>query len=197
MTSGTGPLTRGYAIELFEEGDGTWTALVPDLPGCVAAGDSPAEAVDEVGEAIDAWIASAREDGSAVPLPTRGDDQYSGRFVARVPKSLHRALAARASREGVSLNTLCVAGLTQVVTQGLAEAEFTRISIARGRQGPAMGQGFNAVEYWPDQPLKVGPNRPFVRFYSTEVDARQTFDTEPWIPAGMIDSMRGKSSVRG
>lgn len=134
MISGTTAVTRGYAVELHEEAGGTWTALVPELPGCVAAGETVAEAVSEVGNAIDAWIASARTDGAPVPAPARGDDEYSGRFVVRVPKSLHRALARRASREGVSLNTLCVSALTQVVTQGLAETEVART--AAGGRGP-------------------------------------------------------------
>ena len=134
MASGTAAVTRGYAVELREEVDGTWTALVPELPGCVAAGETVAEAVGEVGSAIDAWIEAARTDGAPVPAPARGDDEYSGRFVVRVPKSLHRALAQRASREGVSLNTFCVSALTQVVTQGLAETEVGRT--AAGGHGP-------------------------------------------------------------
>lgn len=38
--------------------------------------------------------------------------EYSGRFVVRVPKSLHAALAAEAEAEGVSLNQLVVAKLS-------------------------------------------------------------------------------------
>ena len=38
--------------------------------------------------------------------------EYSGKFVVRVPKSLHAALAAEADAEGVSLNQLVVAKLS-------------------------------------------------------------------------------------
>jgi predicted HicB family RNase H-like nuclease len=38
-------------------------------------------------------------------------EEYSGRFVVRIPKSLHAALAAEAETEGVSLNQLVVAKL--------------------------------------------------------------------------------------
>ena len=38
-------------------------------------------------------------------------EEYSGKFVVRVPKSLHAALAAEAEAEGVSLNHLVVAKL--------------------------------------------------------------------------------------
>jgi predicted HicB family RNase H-like nuclease len=39
-------------------------------------------------------------------------EEYSGKFVVRVPKSLHAALAAEADAEGVSLNQLVVAKLS-------------------------------------------------------------------------------------
>lgn len=112
--------TRGYAIDLRQEEDGTWTAWVPDLPGAVAAATGPAAAIAEIGDAVDAWIAAARAQGSAVPPPTPAEGQFSGRFVVRVPRSLHRAATQRAAREGVSLNTYCVTALTQAVTTGLA-----------------------------------------------------------------------------
>ena len=38
-------------------------------------------------------------------------EEYSGKFVVRVPKSLHAALAAEAEVEGISLNQLVVAKL--------------------------------------------------------------------------------------
>jgi predicted HicB family RNase H-like nuclease len=44
-----------------------------------------------------------------------GDNEYSGKFLIRVPKSLHRALVEEAKREGVSLNLWCVTKLARVV----------------------------------------------------------------------------------
>lgn len=37
-------------------------------------------------------------------MPEPVPDAYSGRFVPRIPKSLHRSLAVQAAQEGVSLN---------------------------------------------------------------------------------------------
>jgi antitoxin HicB len=192
MTSGTVPLTRGYAIELYEEDDGTWTALVPDLPGCVAAGDSAPEALDEVGDAIDAWIESARADGAPVPSPSRGDDEYSGRFVARVPKSLHRALASRASREGVSLNTLCVTALTQVATQGLFETELARLAVARATRAGIPGPNLNAIDLWAD----LGTPLSDPAGHGTHVQFSLAEMNQPRVPAGMADAMRAAGTVR-
>jgi antitoxin HicB len=111
--------TRGYAVELQQEEDGTWTAAAPDLPGAVAAADDLVDAITDVGDAIDAWIAAAQSDGVRVPPPTPPEGKFSGRFVVRVPRSLHRAATQRAAREGVSLNTYCVTALTEAVTRGL------------------------------------------------------------------------------
>jgi antitoxin HicB len=51
------------------------------------------------------WLAVASEFGDAAPVPF---SSVSGRFVQRVPKSLHRQLVDEAKNEGVSLNTLVV-----------------------------------------------------------------------------------------
>lgn len=56
---------------------------------------------------IDALIDSLPE-----PDVRPSRQEYSGKFVVRVPKSLHAALAAEADAEGVSLNQLVVAKLS-------------------------------------------------------------------------------------
>ena len=45
-------------------------------------------------------------------------EEYSGKFVVRVPKSLHAALAAEAEAEGVSLNQLVVTKLSVQLAGG-------------------------------------------------------------------------------
>jgi predicted HicB family RNase H-like nuclease len=46
-----------------------------------------------------------------------GENQYSGKFIVRAPKSVHRMLVEEAKKEGVSLNQLCVAKLARPLTQ--------------------------------------------------------------------------------
>ena len=48
---------------IWSEYDGAWVADVPDLKSCAAFGDAREQAVAEVGIAIEAWIAAAREAG--------------------------------------------------------------------------------------------------------------------------------------
>ena len=119
---------RGYRLEVYQDpDDGSWAAEAPDLPGCVAAGHSVAEAMDRIGDAIAAWIESARADGAAVPPASAAEDDYSGRFLLRLPKGLHRQLARQAKREGVSLNQYCANALTQFVTIG----QFSEVLLYR------------------------------------------------------------------
>ena len=59
-----------YAIIVFwSEDDGVWVADVPDLKSCSAFGSSPEEAVVEVGIAMEAWLAAARDAGLEIPKP--------------------------------------------------------------------------------------------------------------------------------
>ena len=57
-------------IVIYEQGPTSWGAWVPDLPGCVAAGETRAEVEQLIQEAIDAHIESLREHGEAVPEPS-------------------------------------------------------------------------------------------------------------------------------
>jgi antitoxin HicB len=97
--------------------DGGYLVAVPDLPGCLADGATVAEAVENARDAVRSWILTAREFGDPVPDPDSGGD--SGRFVQRVPKSIHRKLAARARQEGVSLNSLVLT----FIAEGLGRQE--------------------------------------------------------------------------
>lgn len=109
-----------YPINIFwSDEDGGFIAEVPDLPGCSAWGASEADAAREVRDAIAAWKLAAKRSGKAVP-PPRGVqplDAYSGKFLVRVPRSLHARLARRAAQEGVSLNQLLTGLLASQVGQ--------------------------------------------------------------------------------
>jgi predicted RNase H-like HicB family nuclease len=59
-----------YAVIIEEAGDGSFSAYVPDLPGCVACGDSIVEARDRIHEAVRLHIESLEAHGEPVPAPT-------------------------------------------------------------------------------------------------------------------------------
>lgn len=56
-------------VVIVEQGDASFGAYVPDLPGCVAVGESRDEAMQLIREAIEMHIESLRENGEPVPQP--------------------------------------------------------------------------------------------------------------------------------
>jgi len=56
-------------VVIVEQGDTSFGAYVPDLPGCVAVGETRDEAMDLIREAIELHIDSLRENGEQVPTP--------------------------------------------------------------------------------------------------------------------------------
>jgi antitoxin HicB len=60
-------------IDRLPVGDGGgFAAVVPDLPGCMSDGETPAEAANNVQDAIRSWIEEALRMGRPIPEPTRG-----------------------------------------------------------------------------------------------------------------------------
>jgi predicted RNase H-like HicB family nuclease len=98
-----------YPFEVeFEEGE--YIVTFPDLVGCMSGGPTIEEALKNAAEAKRLWIEVTLERGMEVPEPA---GNYSGRLVLRMPKSLHRDLAMRAKREGVSLNQYLISKLAK------------------------------------------------------------------------------------
>lgn len=105
---------RAYRVEVVHsDDDECFIATSPDFVGLVGAGDTTGAAAEELTNAVATAIAHATELGRPVPAPL---DAYSGQFQVRTPKSLHRALKARADAEGVSVNAL----VNHLLTHALA-----------------------------------------------------------------------------
>lgn len=102
------------------EGGGFLIAY-PDFSECVSDGDTVEEALANGSEALKATIATLEERNLPVPAPNSGG-VASGKFIARVPKSVHAQLTTRARVEGVSLNTLVLT----FIAQGLGRSEEKR-----------------------------------------------------------------------
>ena len=63
-------MTHEYLI-VYEEGDGTWSAYSPDVPGVVAAADTREEIEVLMKEAIEFHIEGLREFGEPIPVPSQ------------------------------------------------------------------------------------------------------------------------------
>lgn len=57
-----------YAV-IIEKGEDSYGAYVPDLPGCVAVGDTPEEVKTLIQEAIEFHLEGLQEDGESIPQP--------------------------------------------------------------------------------------------------------------------------------
>lgn len=93
-------------------GDSYYFIRVLELSGCMSHGDTPEEALKNIREAMEGYIEVKLECGDPIPEPKEEDD-YSGKTVLRLPKSLHRDLSIQAALEGVSLNTYMLHKLSQ------------------------------------------------------------------------------------
>ena len=56
-------------VVIIEQRDSSVGAYVPDLPGCVAVGESREEVLELIREAIELHLASLRENGEPIPSP--------------------------------------------------------------------------------------------------------------------------------
>lgn len=54
---------------VVEQGPSSYGAYVPDLPGCIAAGNSKQEVLQLIQEAIEFHLEGIKDKGAAVPLP--------------------------------------------------------------------------------------------------------------------------------
>jgi len=109
---------------LSAEDGGGYLITFPDLPGCMSDGETEAEAVENGRDAFIAVVSALTDIGRDIPAPSFSPDDAaapgaSGKFVARVPKSIHAKLTTRAKTEGVSLNTLVLT----LIAEGLGRRE--------------------------------------------------------------------------
>lgn len=97
---------------LPREDGGGFLITFPDLPGCMSDGETETEAIDNGKDAFKAWVSARKDANKEIPEPFYHPGtvpDVSGKFVTRLPKSVHAKLAERAKAEGVSLNTLVLA----------------------------------------------------------------------------------------
>lgn len=110
-------LSLPYTIEVVAERAGDrqeWFAKVVELPGCMTQAERFEDLRGMIQDAMRAWIETSMEAGWPIPEP-RSLEKYSGRFVTRVSRSLHRELAETAAREGVSMNAFVNMALAKAV----------------------------------------------------------------------------------
>lgn len=105
-------LGLGYVYEVVPAEEGGSVVRYPDLPGCFAQVEEDEDIRQVARDVLTEWLTLALEDSDDIPVP-RAAREYSGRFVLRVPRSMHASLAMAADREGVSTNAYIVSLLAE------------------------------------------------------------------------------------
>lgn len=101
-------LSLPYRMEVVEDTEeGGYVVSFPELPGCLTCGETIEDALENAKDAKREWIRVALESGIPISKPME-DNDFSGQFKLRIPKSLHRQLADGAKREGISMNQYCL-----------------------------------------------------------------------------------------
>ena len=97
-----------YKIEITpDKEEGGYALCCPELAGCLTCAETIQGGIQMLEDAKRAWFAACIEDGISIPEPA-GLEAYSGQFKLRMPKSLHKELAEKSKREGISMNQYCV-----------------------------------------------------------------------------------------
>ena len=106
-------MKKDYPILVVRDsGSGAFTAELPDWPGCVSDGDTIPELMENLADARRTWVEDCIERGLEVPEP-RAPLEHSGKFLLRVPKSVHGRLVSLAEGDGVSLNQYVLSVLAE------------------------------------------------------------------------------------
>lgn len=87
---------------VIERGDTSWGAHVPDLPGCIAVGETREEALRLIREAIEFHIDGLKQDGLPVPTPSSEGD-----FVEAGPGGPCRSPSGLGRWPRVNLSVAC------------------------------------------------------------------------------------------
>jgi len=116
-----------YTIKITPEEVGGYFVEIEEFEGCMSQGETIEEVMRNIKEAQEGWLEVAIEEELEIPLP-KVMEEYSGKFVLRVPKSLHGKLSNLAEREGVSLNQMIVSLLSERFSLRKVEGMFQSLS---------------------------------------------------------------------
>ncbi len=97
-----------YKMEILPDTEeGGYTIRFPELPGCLTCADTLEAVLKNAEDCKKAWLTAALEEGLSIPEPAT-EEEYSGQFKLRIPKSLHKSLAEHSRAEGISMNQYCL-----------------------------------------------------------------------------------------
>lgn len=100
------PYTR-LVQEMDDESGHYFYGRILELDGCQSTSETLEGLYESLNEAMEGYFEVKLDNKLPIPVPETSNN-YSGKFVVRIPKSLHQRLAIEAEKEGVSLNQLAL-----------------------------------------------------------------------------------------
>jgi predicted RNase H-like HicB family nuclease len=107
-------LGKPYTRRLTPEAGGGFSATIQEFPGCVAEGDTAAEAIANLDKAAESWLLVSMAHGREIREPISFDGN-SGKIALRIPRGLHQQVAELAELEDCSINQLLTAAISEYV----------------------------------------------------------------------------------
>jgi antitoxin HicB len=149
-------LNLNYPVTIHTDSDGGFVAEIEELSGCITQADSLDEVYRDIEDAKKVWIIAAYNEGHNIPLP-RIAEGYKGKFLVRIPKSLHRSLVKLAKVEGVSLNQLVTSLLTAGLSTDIFESKINTMFITKvkSRSLAIYGSEGDLIDY--DKLISMSP----------------------------------------
>lgn len=100
--------TRDKYLKIVEwsKSDDCYIGSIPGFLGFCCHGDNEEVVYKQLCKILDEWIEIHEQDNLPLPEET-ADKSYSGKFILRVNKELHKLLSIKALQSNLSLNQLC------------------------------------------------------------------------------------------
>jgi len=134
-------LSLRYPVTIHPDPEGGFVGEIEELSGCMTQAETLDEIFQAVEDARQLWIKTAYDEGQDIPLP-RDMEKYTGKFVVRIPRGLHRDLTRAAKREGVSLNQYVTSLLSAGVSSAYVGVEGAAMFFMQSRLFAPLGSGY-------------------------------------------------------
>jgi len=121
-------LNYPVTIDKFEDYDGRvkYVAEIPELQGCSAHAEKLEEALKKLEDAKVSWLEISLSRNLEIPEP-QIEDNFSGKFLLRIPAKLHQQLSVKASREALSLNQFVRFALEKYLERDFLASKLERL----------------------------------------------------------------------
>jgi predicted RNase H-like HicB family nuclease len=166
-------LSKPYARRLVPDETGGYVASIQEFPGCVAEGDTPQEAIQNLDKAAASWVEVALSNGYEIREPVSFYG-FSGKIALRIPRGLHKQVAEIAELEDSSINQLLVTAIANYAGNKQAFKECSEVFVSEVRKVISDGLFYFYRNGPSSFTIAMQPNRGGYLYGSTVSDAHMS-----------------------